>query len=78
MLQARGERICRVWFGPWPWVLLYGAEECEAILGSNKILDKPLQYGFLSGWIGQGLLIRLCFFRVSSILKLIDCRNNSF
>lgn len=62
MLQARGERICRIWFGPWPWVLLYGAEECEAILGSNKLLEKPFQYSFLSGWIGQGLLIRLCFF----------------
>uniref|UniRef100_A0A0R3RLW7 Cytochrome P450 n=1 Tax=Elaeophora elaphi TaxID=1147741 RepID=A0A0R3RLW7_9BILA len=57
MFQARGERICRIWFGPCPWVLLYGAEECEVILGSNKILDKPLQYDFLSGWIGQGLLI---------------------
>nr|CDP98747.1 Bm2409, isoform b [Brugia malayi] len=57
MLQARGERMCRIWFGPCPWILLYGADECEAILGSNKILDKPFQYGFLSGWIGQGLLI---------------------
>ncbi|VDK80858.1 unnamed protein product [Onchocerca ochengi] len=57
MLQARGERMCRIWMGPWPWVLLYGAEECEAILGSNKILDKPLQYSFLNGWIGQGLLV---------------------
>ncbi|VDK77967.1 unnamed protein product [Litomosoides sigmodontis] len=40
MLQARGERICRVWFGPWPWVLLYGAEECEAILGKTIATEK--------------------------------------
>ncbi|VDM97339.1 unnamed protein product [Thelazia callipaeda] len=57
MLQNREERISRIWFGPWPWVLLYGAEECEAILGSHKLLKKPLQYNLLSGWIGQGLLI---------------------
>lgn len=41
-----------------PYVLLYGPEECEAILGSSKMLNKPVQYGFLSAWIGDGLLIR--------------------
>lgn len=58
MLQKDGSRMSRIWFSGWPWALLYGAEECEAILGSNRILQKPFQYGFLSAWIGNGLLIR--------------------
>ncbi|VDD90914.1 unnamed protein product [Enterobius vermicularis] len=57
MLENNGDRMVRVWFSGWPWVVLYGAEECEAVLGSNKTLQKPFQYGFLSGWIGQGLLV---------------------
>lgn len=57
MMRRNKERITRVWFGPMPYVLLYGPEECEAILGSSKMLNKPVQYGFLSAWIGDGLLI---------------------
>ncbi|CAJ0589978.1 unnamed protein product [Cylicocyclus nassatus] len=57
LLRRKRERICRVWFGPAPHVLLYGPEECEAVLGSSKMLNKPIQYAFLSAWIGQGLLI---------------------
>lgn len=59
MLQKNGDRMARIWFWAWPWMLLYGAEECEAILGSNKTLRKPFQYNFLSGWIGQGLLVNI-------------------
>ncbi|VDL71245.1 unnamed protein product [Nippostrongylus brasiliensis] len=40
-----------------PLVLLYGPEECEAVLGSSKMLHKTMQYKFLSAWIGEGLLI---------------------
>ncbi|KAL6742911.1 hypothetical protein Aduo_016006 [Ancylostoma duodenale] len=40
-----------------PFVLMYGPEECEAVLGSSKMLNKPIQYSFLSAWIGDGLLI---------------------
>uniref|UniRef100_A0A915AGJ0 Uncharacterized protein n=1 Tax=Parascaris univalens TaxID=6257 RepID=A0A915AGJ0_PARUN len=57
MLQRDNSRMARIWFSGWPWALLYGAEECEAILGSNRILQKPFQYDFLSAWIGNGLLI---------------------
>lgn len=76
MLQSKGERMCRVWFGPWPWLLLYGAEECEAILGSNRILKKPFQYKFLSGWIGQGLLIRFLTFYVASRSTTVFLRDS--
>ncbi|CAD5231102.1 unnamed protein product [Bursaphelenchus xylophilus] len=51
------ERIVSVWIGPLPFIILYGAEECEQVLGSQKTLTKPFHYHFLSAWIGQGLLI---------------------
>ncbi|KIH64359.1 hypothetical protein ANCDUO_05334 [Ancylostoma duodenale] len=34
---------------------MYGPEECEAVLGSSKMLNKPIQYSFLSAWIGDGV-----------------------
>lgn len=40
-----------------PFVMIYGAEECEAILGGNKTLTKLFHYKYLSAWIGDGLLI---------------------
>ncbi|PIO72742.1 hypothetical protein TELCIR_05314 [Teladorsagia circumcincta] len=57
MLRKDKDRITRVWFGPMPHVLIYGPEECEAVLGSSKMLNKTMQYSFLSAWIGEGLLI---------------------
>lgn len=71
MLQKNGERMTRIWFSGWPWVLLYGAEECEAILSSNRTLKKPFQYGFLSDWIGEGLLIRF-FFYIFAYLRIFE------
>uniref|UniRef100_A0A914XR75 Cytochrome P450 n=1 Tax=Panagrolaimus superbus TaxID=310955 RepID=A0A914XR75_9BILA len=59
MFRESTERMCRIWLGPLPFVILYGADECEAILGSSKMLTKLFHYHFLSPWIGQGLLIRL-------------------
>ena len=57
MFRDSTERMCRIWIGPLPFVILYGAEECEAVLGSSKMLTKLFHYNFLSPWIGQGLLI---------------------
>ncbi|XGW03819.1 hypothetical protein V3C99_015176 [Haemonchus contortus] len=57
MLRKNRDRMTRVWFGPLPYVLIYGPEECEAVLGSSKMLNKTMQYSFLSAWIGEGLLI---------------------
>lgn len=59
MLNRNGMRMCRVWLANMPMILLYGAEECEAVLNSNKLLSKTMQYSFLAPWIGNGLLIRL-------------------
>uniref|UniRef100_A0A1I8BEX5 Cytochrome P450 n=1 Tax=Meloidogyne hapla TaxID=6305 RepID=A0A1I8BEX5_MELHA len=55
--EQPGLRMARIWLGPLPFVLIYGAEECEPILSSNKVLLKLYQYSFLSAWIGDGLLI---------------------
>jgi len=57
MFRDSTERMCRIWLGPLPFVILYGAEECEAVLGSSKMLTKLFHYSFLSPWIGEGLLI---------------------
>ncbi|KAF8386607.1 cyp-42A1 [Pristionchus pacificus] len=57
MLEENGDRICRIWFSGLPFVLIYGAEEVEAVLSSSKVLHKPFHYRFLSAWIGDGLLI---------------------
>lgn len=58
MFNEHPQRICRIWMGPLPFVLFYGAEECEAILSSSKMLTKLFHYSFLSAWIGDGLLVR--------------------
>ncbi|CAI2352701.1 unnamed protein product [Caenorhabditis sp. 36 PRJEB53466] len=57
MMRKGDDRMTRIWLGGLPFVLLYGADEMEAILGSPKMLNKPFLYGFLSAWIGDGLLI---------------------
>lgn len=50
-------RMARIWLGPLPFVLIYGATECEPVLSSNRMLHKMFHYSFLSPWIGDGLLI---------------------
>ncbi|KAI6212872.1 Cytochrome P450 4V2 [Aphelenchoides besseyi] len=57
MFRGSNERIVSVWLGPQPFVMIYGAKECEAILGGQKTLTKMFHYNFLSPWIGDGLLI---------------------
>lgn len=58
MFKEHKDRMARIWLGPLPFVLIYGAEECEAVLGSTKMLRKMFHYNFLAAWIGDGLLIR--------------------
>jgi hypothetical protein len=38
--EQPGVRMTRIWLGPLPFVVIYGAEEIEPILSSNKILTK--------------------------------------
>ncbi|XP_047469313.1 cytochrome P450 4C1-like [Penaeus chinensis] len=49
-------KITRVWLGPQPYCLISGAKVTEAILSSQKHLDKSRDYDFLHPWLGTGLL----------------------
>jgi cytochrome P450 len=49
-------RMHRIWLMFEPMVILYGAEEAEVILSSNRHLNKSHEYQFLQPWMGLGLL----------------------
>jgi len=49
-------RLHRIWLMLEPFVMLYGAEEAEVILSSNRHLNKSREYRFLQPWMGLGLL----------------------
>lgn len=47
----------RILIGPQVQVLLGNPKDVEAILGSQKLIDKSDEYNFLVEWLGTGLLI---------------------
>jgi cytochrome P450 family 4 subfamily V len=49
-------RLHRIWLMLEPLVIIYGAEEAEVILGSNRHINKSHEYRFLQPWMGFGLL----------------------
>ncbi|XP_058822315.1 cytochrome P450 4d1-like [Topomyia yanbarensis] len=49
-------RCFRLWIGLDLIIVLTDAQKVEAILSSQKFLDKSLQYDFLRPWLGDGLL----------------------
>lgn len=51
-------RLHRIWLMVEPFVIVYGAEEAEVILGSNRHVNKSREYQFLHPWMGLGLLTR--------------------
>jgi len=57
MFQAK-PKIMRIWLMITPTIAIYGAEEAEVILTSNKHLNKSFEYSFLHPWMGMGLLTR--------------------
>nr|CAH0113244.1 unnamed protein product [Daphnia galeata] len=48
--------VLRFWLGPFPIFLLYTPEGTEALLGSNKLIDKSREYQYLHPWLSTGLL----------------------
>ena len=58
MFKGSSERLVNVQLGPFSFILIYGAHECEAILSGQKTLTKLFHYNYLAPWIGDGLLIR--------------------
>lgn len=49
-------RMHRIWLMLEPIAIVYGAEEAEVILGSNRHVNKSKEYRFLHPWMGMGLL----------------------
>jgi len=48
--------ILRFWAGPFPIFMIYTAEAAEALLASNKLIDKCREYQYLHPWLNTGLL----------------------
>jgi len=55
-MMFQNPRLHRVWLMLEPFVIVYGAEEAEVILGSNRHVNKSREYQFLHPWMGLGLL----------------------
>ncbi|ULT96287.1 hypothetical protein L5515_011816 [Caenorhabditis briggsae] len=49
-------RMCLLWIGPFPCLMLYSAELVETILASSKHLDKGFAYKQLEPWLGRSIL----------------------
>lgn len=49
-------RMSRIWLGPKPYILVYGAREAEAVFTNQALIDKSDEYRFLHEWLGLGLL----------------------
>ncbi|XP_062855848.1 cytochrome P450 4V2 [Trichomycterus rosablanca] len=54
--QNRHRPLVKVWVGPIPFLILYHAENIEAVLSNSRHLDKSYSYRFLHPWLGTGLL----------------------
>ncbi|XP_020863343.1 cytochrome P450 4V2 [Phascolarctos cinereus] len=54
--EYRQEPLLKLWIGPVPMVVLYHADNVEALLSSSKQIDKSCLYKFLQPWLGLGLL----------------------
>ncbi|XP_054163850.1 cytochrome P450 4c3-like [Oppia nitens] len=50
------DKICKIWIGLKPIVILFTPDEVEVILSSNTLTDKSSEYRFLTPWLGGGLV----------------------
>lgn len=48
--------LFKLWLGPMPHVVVTDADHAEAVLSSNELITKGMQYKFLHPWLGTGLL----------------------
>ncbi|CAH0560442.1 unnamed protein product [Brassicogethes aeneus] len=55
--QQECKRICTVWFGPVPCIVVYNAEDMQTILRNSKEIPKGQSYNFLRPWLGESILI---------------------
>jgi cytochrome P450 family 4 len=56
-LAKKYGRTVRIFVGPQLQVLICDPKDVEAILGSQKLIDKSDEYEFIAQWLGTGLLI---------------------
>uniref|UniRef100_A0A8R1HR30 CYtochrome P450 family n=1 Tax=Caenorhabditis japonica TaxID=281687 RepID=A0A8R1HR30_CAEJA len=49
-------RMCLLWIGPMPCLMLYSADLVEPIFTSSKNLDKGFAYQMLEPWLGVSIL----------------------
>ena len=48
----------KFWLGPYPILVPTCPEACEAVLGSNKLIEKATFYDSMHPWLGLGLITR--------------------
>ena len=48
-------KICKMWLGLKPFVILFTPEEIETVLTNPNLTIKADEYNFLKGWLGEGL-----------------------
>ncbi|RXG57807.1 putative inactive cytochrome P450 family member 4Z2 [Armadillidium vulgare] len=65
--------LTRIWIANKPYVIIYKASAAEAILHSNKYLDKSSDYKALHPWLGTGLITST----ETAMGKTINAQNNS-
>ncbi|CAH0560441.1 unnamed protein product [Brassicogethes aeneus] len=56
-IQKECKRICIVWFGLIPYIVVYNAEDIQTILRNSKEIPKGQSYNFLKPWLGESILI---------------------
>ncbi|XP_015119502.1 cytochrome P450 4c3 [Diachasma alloeum] len=56
MLWGSREGINKAWVGQHPYIFVSKASTVEAVLSSNRHIDKSSDYRFLRPWLGTGLL----------------------
>ena len=50
------EKLLRMWLGFRPFVVLFDPDSVEAVLSSNVLTEKSIEYNWLKPWLGEGLV----------------------
>ncbi|XP_034489668.1 cytochrome P450 4d10 [Drosophila innubila] len=56
-LAAKHGDTYTIWFCSNFSVLMFDPRDVEVVLGSTQLLDKAVEYGFLTRWLNEGLLV---------------------
>lgn len=50
------EKVLKMWLGSRPFILLFHPDAVEAVLSSNALVEKSVEYSWLKPWLGDGLV----------------------